>query len=287
MEGGVDVGRIIERNLTTALIMEDDADWDFRLRYQLTDFGRAARALPALISLSELNSKMPSHVSLSLDESAKRSSLSLSSLSSSKGQEREPYGRGWDVLWLGHCGAALPPPSPHSPDRITVDKDETVPQPQFLRAALHSPLDDMSSLYPPHTRVVHRANTTSCMIAYAVTQSGARKLLYEFGIREFDRGYDFALSDWCNGLTRGASRERLPVCMTVQPPLFSHYFAEKASSDITGSGAGGRPEEGSRYVRWSVKRNLERLVRGGKEMVQQWDDEETVTETRDERKVFL
>jgi hypothetical protein len=273
----VDVNRVIERNLTTALIMEDDADWDFRLRSQLTDFGRAAHRLPALISKSELDSKIPSHERLSPVELAKRSSVPLSSLSACNGHKQEPYGRAWDVLWLGHCGAALPPPSPHYGDRITIEKDETVPQPQHLRPMSHAPLDDIATLYPPHTRVAHRANTTLCMIAYAVTQAGARKLLYEFGIREFDRGYDFALSDWCNGLTRGAKRDSLPVCLTVQPPLFSHHFAEKANSDITGTGIGGRPDEGSRYVRWSVKGNLERLVRGDGRMVEQWGNEESKT----------
>ena len=273
----VDVTRIVERNLTTALIMEDDADWDFRIRSQLTDFGRAAHRLPALISKSELDRKIPSHEDLSPIELAKRSSSSLSSPSTCNGHKQEPYGRAWDVLWLGHCGAALPPPSPHHPDRITMEKDETVPQSQHLRPTLHSPLDDIATLYSPHTRVAHRANTTLCMIAYAVTQSGARKLLYEFGVREFDRGYDFALSDWCNGLTRGAKRDNLPVCLTVQPPLFSHHFAEKANSDITGTGIGGRPDEGSRYIRWSVRGNLERLVRGDGRMVEQWGDEVSKT----------
>jgi hypothetical protein len=269
----VDVYRIIERNLTTAIIMEDDADWDFRLRHQLTDLGRATHRLPNLISESNLD-EVPSHEKLSSLELAKRSSVPLSSLSACNGHKNEPYGRAWDVLWLGHCGASLPPPSTHAPAVITIENDETVPQPQHLRPTTYSPLDAISSLYPPHTRVVHRANATLCMIAYAVTQSGARKLLYEFGIREFDRGYDFALSNWCNGLTRGAKRETLPMCLTVQPPLFSHYFAERANSDISGTGIGGRPQEGSRYIRWSVKRNLERLVRGGREMVEQWVNEE-------------
>lgn len=40
-----------------------------------------------------------------------------------------------------------------------------------------------------------------------------------------------------------------------------------------GNGPGGRAKEGSRYVRWSLKMNLERLVRGGRGMVEQWRDE--------------
>ena len=39
-------------------------------------------------------------------------------------------------------------------------------------------------------------------MAYPLAE-GARKLLYEFGVRELFRGYDFMLSDWCDGLMFG------------------------------------------------------------------------------------
>ncbi|KAF2707015.1 glycosyltransferase family 25 protein [Pleomassaria siparia CBS 279.74] len=266
---------IVEKNLTTAMILEDDADWDFRIRSQLTDVAHGAQEIPDLVAQSELRlkeSSMPSHDQLSPVELAGRSSLPISLASRQKIAKLEPYGRNWDVLWLGHCGATLSPPSPNRPDRIFIPNDLTIPSPKHLRPTSHSPLDAISTLYPPHTRIIHRANTTLCTIAYAVTQSGARKLLYEFGVREFDRGYDFALSDYCNGLTRGATRERLPMCVAVSPPVFSHHFAEKATSDIVGVGPGGRTSEGTRYVTWSVRMNLERLVRGQEEMVQQWGD---------------
>ncbi|KAF2739604.1 hypothetical protein EJ04DRAFT_284957 [Polyplosphaeria fusca] len=272
---------VIEQNLTTALIFEDDADWDFRIRGQLADFSHAARRMPSLIAQSEqllLQAKtVPDAVDATTspveDDLAKKSTLSTAKSTIPK---QEPYGQDWDILWLGHCGAALPPPSTQSPNRIAISNDVTTPPPQHLKPMSHARLDKIGSLYPPHTRVVHQVNTTLCTIAYAVTQSGARKLMYEFGIREFNKGYDFALSDYCNGLTRYATRETLPVCITVQPPIFSHFWPEKMISDIMGLGAGGR-ETGTRYVRWSVRNNLERLVRGEEGIVEQWGDEDKGT----------
>lgn len=262
---------VIERNLTTALILEDDADWDFRIRSQLSDFSHAARRLPELIAESELHSTKHSSIDerLSQIQLAKRTSIPFSSQPSAK---EEPYGRDWEILWLGHCGAALPPASPNSPNRITIENDPTVPEPQYLKPMTNANLDPVGSLYPPHTRVVHRTNTTLCTIAYAVTQTGARRLLYEFAIRELVKGYDFALSDYCNGLTRGATKQTMPLCITVQPPLFSHHFSERGGSDIMAVGAGGKPQHGTRYVKWSVKMNLERLVRGEAGILEQWPD---------------
>ncbi|KAL9102206.1 MAG: hypothetical protein Q9187_009150 [Circinaria calcarea] len=61
--------RIIDTNTTTALILEDDADWDVALRTQLPPIASAVR---------NLTNATFSHSS--------------------------PYGANWDLLWLGHCG---------------------------------------------------------------------------------------------------------------------------------------------------------------------------------------
>ncbi|KAH7135821.1 glycosyltransferase family 25 protein [Dendryphion nanum] len=262
---------VIEQNLTTALILEDDADWDFRIRTQLSDFSHAARELPDLVAQAELHAEK--HTSnderLSQVQLAKRSSLPFSGRRIPK---QDPYGRDWQVLWLGHCGAALPPASPSSPNRIMISDDSTVPEPQYLKPMTNANPDPFGSLYPSHTRLVHRANTTLCTIAYAVTQAGARRILYEFAIRELVKGYDFALSDYCNGLTRGATKATMPLCITVQPPLFSHHFSERGVSDIMAPGKGGKAPEGTRYIKWSVRMNLERLVKGEDGIIEQWPD---------------
>lgn len=191
-----------------------------------------------------------------------------------------PYGLDWDVLWLGHCGTSLPQPSPFHPDRLMLLNDLTTPAPKHLRLREAAPPDPIATLYPPYTRVYHRTgNETLCTLAYAVTQRGARKILYELGIRELNGGFDFELGKWCGKSSAGdevkgnkgeRSVERKLNCVTVQPPLFSHYWGEKEQSDIMGAGAGGRPEVGSRYVMRSVRGNLGGLIDGSERLFEQW-----------------
>lgn len=274
------LNRVVARNLSTALLFEDDIDWDFRIRSQLVAFSEATRRLPQLSSLRAqkqppaFEEEHPNPIEL-----AKRSSIVLSN-PSQENVPTNPFGRDWDILWLGHCGADLPPASPTHPDRFMLLNDDTVPSPKHLRMRSTAPQDPIASLYPAHTRVYHRtSNSTLCTLAYAVTQRGARKILFQFGMRDFSKGYDFALSDFCGGLMQGwvmKDEEGEPVrlmCVTVQPPLFSHFWGETGSSDIMGMGIGGRPDVGSRYIKRSARGNLEGLVNGMETLDEQWADE--------------
>ncbi|KAH5551259.1 hypothetical protein HBI25_184770 [Parastagonospora nodorum] len=58
--------------------------------------------------------------------------------------------------------------------------------------------------------VTFLSNTTKGF-AYAVTQSGARKIMYEHGIRNFDREFRAALGEWCRGETRNMGEK--PRCV--------------------------------------------------------------------------
>jgi hypothetical protein len=40
------------------------------------------------------------------------------------------------------------------------------------------------------------------VLVYAVTQTSARKIIYEHGIRNFDKAFDEALREWCRGETK-------------------------------------------------------------------------------------
>lgn len=297
--------RIVERNLSTALILEDDADWDERVREQLMNFGGASRTLSGMIAQSDASAQAqvpatanPDHADSVVDamELAKRSTALLHV--SNKLPSSDPYSHDWDVLWLGHCGTALPPHrnssllSPlHVADRLMLLNDTTVPSPSYLRPSHTAQLDSIASIYPPHTRIYHRSHGTLCTLAYAVTQRGARKILYEHGIRNLSRGYDFALSEWCDGLTKNMGER--PMCLTSSPPIctygpcvvcvktdwniggaalltwddtVSHYWPEGGQmgggrSAIVGVGAGG-VESGSAYLVESVRGKLEREIEG-------------------------
>lgn len=76
--------RVVESGWSSALIIEDDADWDVALKSQLENFADSARALSNAGRNESLwiTPDTPTH---------------------------SPYGDDWDILWLGSCAN---PPAP-------------------------------------------------------------------------------------------------------------------------------------------------------------------------------
>ncbi|KAL8388315.1 hypothetical protein RB595_009318 [Gaeumannomyces hyphopodioides] len=305
---------VVEEGLETALILEDDIDWDVRLKAQLQTFSLASRAF-----LQPLDGHPHGHTLSALSreggDTVAAAAVPLSRISQTPHRPwGSPYGNGWDVLWLGHCGTELPgrnqeggasdahrdtdaPPPQTQPGVITIQDDETVPAPRHLRPhPFADRLDRLATAHPPRTRVVHASRGTTCTLGYAVSQSGARKLLWRFGVDTFTTGFDLMLRDLCDGRyhadpggdgengVKGGGHEaeqwrarRRPVCLTVQPPLFSHFSSGRgdAGSDIQGVGGGYMQRSGSQYIRLSVKQNLGRLIEGApfEELVDQWPDD--------------
>ncbi|KAI9742904.1 MAG: hypothetical protein M1818_003633 [Claussenomyces sp. TS43310] len=69
---------MIQREWSTVLILEDDADWDIAIKYQLS--------LLAPLIIEVARHRIPQ---------------------SSDGSD-SPYGDIWDLLWIGHCGDVIP-----------------------------------------------------------------------------------------------------------------------------------------------------------------------------------
>ena len=180
--------------------------------------------------------------------------------STSPAHASQPYGDKWDVLWLGHCRTSLQPHHNASagnspPDRLMLLNDPTVPA--FKST---SPPDTSGSPYPPQSRIYHRAHSTLCTLAYAVTQQGARKILYEHGIRNLDKSYDFALSEWCDGETKHMGMR--PMCLTSSPAVFWHFWGDGCGKgDIAGVGRNGVDGRELGSAR-SVRGHLEALMDG-------------------------
>ncbi|KAK3295095.1 uncharacterized protein B0H64DRAFT_298269, partial [Chaetomium fimeti] len=250
--------RIVHENVTSALILEDDADWDLRLKKQMQVFAQASRAFTQLSngqSLAEQSSSLPAP-EVPITQVPLRTRPRLT-----------PYGDDWDVLWLGHCGTDFPATTTL---RVTIPDDMTVPSPNHLKPHPFALQDTLAEEYPPHTRVVHPSRGTACTQAYAVSQQGARKLLWQFGLQTLTAGWDLMLRDWCDDMYTPLSAEtadanenggnrRAPVCLTVQPPLFSHHYGKGAASDIMAPGGGfvNKDREMTPYVRLSVRLNME------------------------------
>lgn len=176
----------------------------------------------------------------------------------------------WDILWLGHCGCRFPRADDKIPQlgRAVIFNDQTVPEPQHIVEN-----EELVKQYPPHTRVVSRARRNACTLAYGITQRGARRFLYELGVRKMDRSTDNAFATICDG-----ENDRSPaVCLTVRPQLFNHHrpVGSKASfSDIQDHGSEWNDIAYTRNVRWSTRVNFPKLVEGNTDYMDFFKDGE-------------
>ncbi|KAF2963589.1 hypothetical protein GQX73_g9986 [Xylaria multiplex] len=340
---------IVDKGLGSGLVLEDDVDWDVRLKTQMMTFAMASRIWldveeqkrgiisrlqrheatklrqggsrpmsgvlskkrerqePGAKTLVSPNPNLESDNARTINEEFERDTIPLSSEISwtRKKYTESPYGDDWDVLWLGHCGADLPPARQESPSssnplsssssslKISILDDPTVPAPKHLKPHPFALRDKLAGVYPAHTRVVHAVHGNVCSLAYAVSHRGARKLLHRFGKEGFVYQWDLVLRDYCMGELededrqegsgehgRGKEENANLVCLTVQPPLISHHYAGEGGgasvSDISGQGGGlAHSKKGTPYVRLSVQENLERLLAGfpEDELVDQLPDE--------------
>jgi hypothetical protein len=231
----------VEEGISTALIMEDDMDWDVRLKSQLK-----------LIALGALDLQYPP-------------------TEMSPPPESSPYGNDWDILWLGHCGEVFPEmleenaiKPPTDPDLVSISRkyiiypDSTVPPPEHTRG-----FQNFSA--HPYTRWVHTTGGPICSFAYALSQQGARKVLFDLSVDHLAGPFDNALAGLCRW---GRGKERLGMrCLSVTPPLFSHHRAKGAvngDSDIQSIGTEELREVGAtENIVWSARRNIRNNLAGG------------------------
>ena len=173
--------RIVERDLATALVLEDDIDWDVGLKSIIHQIALSTNAL------------MRSNFS----------NIDFATVPSVPVARTTPYGDDWDVIWLGHCEMHLPPYG-----ILTIHNDPTVPEHRHLRSFIETELTPLVS-YPEHTRTVFLGTREgTCSLAYAVTQSAARRMLYQIGIEKLQSPFRKCLS-WCPASNiRSLSTER-------------------------------------------------------------------------------
>lgn len=238
------IRRIVEEDLESALIMEDDMDWDVRLRSQLEDVAKGSRML--------------------LNSDASPSS---------------PYGDGWDVLWIGHCGEPFPelldenkrkpedhPGIQYMKRKYAIVNDMTVPPPERTTGMI-----DFHAY--PYTRFVHISAAPICTFAYALSQAGARKVLFDLSVDRLDGAFDNALANLCKrsvssvgedypGIDRGLNTK----CISVTPPVFFHHKARgrvSGDSDIQNIGSSDFREKGTtENIMWSARNNIRNMIMG-------------------------
>ncbi|KAH7386022.1 hypothetical protein BKA66DRAFT_415746 [Pyrenochaeta sp. MPI-SDFR-AT-0127] len=237
----------LDSGLETALILEDDVDWDIRLRsVQIPLAASAARQLlPPVRSHHPFATFANDHTQYWGDHSA------------------------WDLLYLGHCGDYFDEVTENGPKTQrqsfnlsamphVLYQDPTLPP----RSDLHPFTQDLFSLLkmPEHSRVLHRSKFPLCSFGYAVTRPAAERLLNELAPPKYrkkgPRAYDVALLHACNK----GSRQRSPMnarpdlhaakhhqhpkpglrCWTLNSELF-HHMPGRSQVDEIGEKSGEDP----------------------------------------------
>ncbi|OQV10031.1 hypothetical protein CLAIMM_14086 [Cladophialophora immunda] len=155
--------KMVYEGVSTALVFEDDADWDVALKHQLVQFARGSRFL-----MDTVVRDIP----------------------------HSPYGDDWDILWIGHCGTWV------LPDKnrrfFVIPSDPTVLPPQLHKDNVAKP--DMSYWRTSpdggeRTRIVFYSEGAVCTAAYAISQKGARKAIYHLSMVPYNAPVDWGLAN--------------------------------------------------------------------------------------------
>ncbi|KAF2196520.1 hypothetical protein GQ43DRAFT_404931 [Delitschia confertaspora ATCC 74209] len=152
----------LDSPLETALVLEDDVDWDIRLR--TTQIPLAAATIRQLLGNSS-----------TLDY--------WGSLT-------------WEILYLGHCGDMLKPSRLETLAHQTYE-DTTLPPTERLHSRTSKLLLDLG--IPEHTRLAHRSYFPLCTFGYAVTRASAQKILDSYN-KEGENGcqaFDVRILEAC------------------------------------------------------------------------------------------
>lgn len=188
--------------LETALIFEDDVDWDIRLRTQ-----QIPRAQQAARSLSSTSSSWASQY---------------------------PWGKptDWDLLYLGHCGDYFNDLSEsvgvghHHPSNLEAINHVVYPDPSMpYRTDIHPFTASLFTALqvPEQNRIMHASQWPLCSFGYAVTRQAAQKILAIVAPEKEDISRDLIAYD--AALLSGCRDKGVPwsiKCYTVQPELFHH-----------------------------------------------------------------
>jgi hypothetical protein len=237
--------RIVKEGLGSALILEDDADWDVRIVQQMQQFAVAAQDV--------LAQKPPSS-------------------NPTRPHSDSPYGDDWDLFWVGHNGGW--PPAADEPFSI-IHNDETAP-PAFdsERLTRNIPEDSKPCVGPclePNERIVQEGGSPVCTVGYAVSQQGARKMMARLGassLVDVDAQIDPEMTEMCRGTAHpyGAGGTENIRCLVPSPAYIKPHKARGPTggdSDIENTAGYQMREVGlSQGLMWSTRLNYGNLIDG-------------------------
>jgi len=232
---------MVANNIATALIFEDDADWDVGIRAQMRELAKGTRWLGN---------------------------------STTKVVEQDsPFGDDWDILWVGHCSTK----SGYDPRRWVIPHDPTVVPPEYRRYHDKPDMQPWETGLDANnqTRIIFVPTWGVCTTAYAVSIRGAMKLLYHQSLSKFNMAIDMGLGVMCANPAAASDFRCIapyPAMIGLSRPAGDIF---KFSDINTGAFDGVQASEESRSegLVFSVHQNIDRLIAGQKEFESQFPDE--------------
>ena len=153
------LARIVKDSIQSALILEDDIDWDYWLKDQMAAYAYGVTDLQ------------------------------------SSSTDWSPYGSRWDLHAIGTCRSG---PDVSSKEVHIIHQDPTVP-PASRRWAQWATGRIPPEVLSNTTRLVYPAARIMCMYAYAVSQAGARKMLTTASLQQEVVPIDISINRMCAG----------------------------------------------------------------------------------------
>ena len=223
---------IAGNNITSALMIESDNDWDPRIKSQLTNFSEAAVPTTNFVDIS--------------------GDLRASSID--KTINASPYGNDWDMLWLRTCGA--------QGDIFYASKDTTA-TPYLEEHQIRTEQLGVKEFGPGerllHTHLVTNVHNALCLHAYAVSLRGARKMVKL--AEEANSMMDLYIGRKCG--------DRSLKCIATYPHVFSMAEGKSSMGDVSVLGTEGT---GGKTLQYSKRVNAKYIQEGGpmRDWVRKW-----------------
>jgi hypothetical protein len=197
--------RFLSQPYESALILEDDVNWDIHLR---------TRQIPLLRrAMHDLFHRTTNDSAQVADVYPPSTPL--------PGDSYWPMTNKWEILYLGHCGDFFPAKNLQHVEHLTYP-DPNLP-------SFHGLHTDTQKLFAPMPvpskhRMIHVSQRPLCTFAYAVTRESARRILADFSSEGEDGtvAFDVRILEAC--------RDMGYRCWSVNPELFHHI--DDQSSEI-------------------------------------------------------
>jgi hypothetical protein len=150
---------MLQHHVQSALILEDDADWDVFLRQQLVNLARAMRALQNTTAATS-----------------------------------SPYGTKWNIMTLGHTGINN---RLNIDQQYWIARDDPTVIAESKRTWSRKPDLSTPALSGGRNRVVMQVSKLTGTAAYAISLRGAARMLYDQALLPNAAAIDTAISDMC------------------------------------------------------------------------------------------